>query len=154
MLKNRSKIHWNMLCCKTNLIFMKNKKDMLQHRLPNHKMLCLTVFHLYFVILYNTMGMSHLKAYIKVGHWQVQEESKMSLKKKKKYLLAALPTTHNTNKLSFTMFLYFAHFHRIRPCSQMDTADRMWDWDFHPGVRDENVWSFMSTALTCHNYVA
>jgi len=55
---------------------------MLQHRLPNHKMLCLTVFHLYFVILYNTMGMSHLKAYIKVGHWQVQEESKMSLKKK------------------------------------------------------------------------
>jgi len=72
--------------------------------------------------------MSHLQAYIKVGHWQVQEESKMSfmILKKIGYFLTALPTTHHTDKLPFTMLLYFAqHFHRIRPCSQMDTAERM-----------------------------
>jgi hypothetical protein len=49
--------------------------------------------------------------YIKVGHWQVQEESKMTfiITKIIRYLLTALATSHHTDKLSFTMLLYFRH---------------------------------------------
>ena len=143
MLKNRSKIHWNMLCCKTNLIFMENKKRYASTTYikaqnigkiqPNTT--CVWLNFTYILWSYTTQrGCLTWKRISKLGIGKYRKNLKHHLQFKRGvcvcvcvwYLLIALPTTHHTDKLSFTVLLYFAqHFHRIRPCSEMETADNV-----------------------------
>lgn len=66
-----------MLCCKTNLIFMQNKKDMLQQ--------CIS----------------------ELGLASTRRIQNVIITKIIRYLLTALATSHHTDRLSFTMLLFF-----------------------------------------------
>jgi len=172
MLKNRSKIHWNMLCCKTNLIFMENKKRYASTTYikaqnigkiqPNTT--CVWLNFTYILWSYTTQrGCLTWKRISKLGIGKYRKNLKHHLQFKRGVCvcvcvcgICSLPYQQHITLISCPLQCYY-----ILPNISIGLGpalkwkqQTMWDWDFHLGVRDKNVWSFTSTALMCHNYVA